>query len=39
MAILPKMWSFDSTADLRRIDFENIECPLCGERFAPIRER
>ena len=25
-----------SLADVRRIDFEHIECPACGERFVPV---
>jgi len=24
-----------SPAELHRVDFERIECPACGERFAP----
>jgi predicted RNA-binding Zn-ribbon protein involved in translation (DUF1610 family) len=24
-----------SPAEVRRVDFERIECPVCGEQFAP----
>jgi hypothetical protein len=26
-------------AEVRRVDFERIECPVCGERFAPSPRR
>jgi ribosomal protein S27AE len=31
----PKCGGLISPAEVRRIDFERIECPACGERFAP----
>jgi len=34
-AVCPKCGKAISPADVRRIDFEQIECPVCGERFVP----
>ena len=34
-AACPKCGKAISPAEVRRIDFERIECPACGERFAP----
>jgi predicted RNA-binding Zn-ribbon protein involved in translation (DUF1610 family) len=31
----PKCGKQISTAEVRRVDFERMECPACGERFAP----
>jgi hypothetical protein len=31
----PKCGKKISPAEVRRIDFERMECPACGERFAP----
>ncbi len=33
--VCPKCGALIPPADVRRIDFERIECPLCGERFVP----
>jgi predicted RNA-binding Zn-ribbon protein involved in translation (DUF1610 family) len=33
-AVCPKCGKAISPAEVRRVDFERIECPLCGERFA-----
>jgi hypothetical protein len=37
--ICPKCGKAISPAEVRRVDFERIECPECGERFAPINEK
>jgi ribosomal protein S27AE len=34
-AVCPKCGKSISPAEVRRIDFERIECPVCGERFVP----
>jgi predicted RNA-binding Zn-ribbon protein involved in translation (DUF1610 family) len=34
-AVCPKCGKLISPVEVRRIDFERIECPVCGERFAP----
>jgi predicted RNA-binding Zn-ribbon protein involved in translation (DUF1610 family) len=34
-AVCPKCGKVIPPAEVRRIDFERIECPVCGERFAP----
>jgi predicted RNA-binding Zn-ribbon protein involved in translation (DUF1610 family) len=34
-AVCPKCGKVITPAEVRRIDFEHIECPVCGERFAP----
>jgi ribosomal protein S27AE len=34
-AVCPKCGKLISPAEVRRIDFERIECPACGERFMP----
>jgi ribosomal protein L37AE/L43A len=34
-AICPKCGKAISPAEVKRVDFEHIECPACGERFAP----
>jgi ribosomal protein S27AE len=36
-AVCPKCGKAISPAEVRRIDFERMECPACGERFAPIK--
>jgi ribosomal protein S27AE len=33
--VCPKCAHVISPADVRRIDFERIECPVCGEYFVP----
>jgi hypothetical protein len=33
--VCPKYGKVISPAEVRRIDFEHIECPACGGRFAP----
>jgi predicted RNA-binding Zn-ribbon protein involved in translation (DUF1610 family) len=38
-AVCPKCGGLISPAQIRRIDFERIECPVCGERFAPSPSR
>jgi predicted RNA-binding Zn-ribbon protein involved in translation (DUF1610 family) len=37
-AVCPQCGKSISPAEVRRIDFEHIECPVCGERFAPVRK-
>jgi predicted RNA-binding Zn-ribbon protein involved in translation (DUF1610 family) len=32
--ICPKCGDIISPAQIRRVDFEHIVCPVCGERFA-----
>ncbi len=32
--VCPKCGKAISPAEIRRVDFERIECPACGERFA-----
>jgi DNA-directed RNA polymerase subunit RPC12/RpoP len=34
-AACPKCGRMIPPADVRRIDFDRIECPMCGERFVP----
>lgn len=34
--VCPKCGGLISPAEIRRVDFEHIECPVCGERFAPV---
>jgi predicted RNA-binding Zn-ribbon protein involved in translation (DUF1610 family) len=34
-AVCPKCGKLISPAQVRRIDFERIECPECGEQFVP----
>jgi hypothetical protein len=34
--VCPKCGSLIPPAEVRRIDFERIECQMCGERFVPI---
>jgi hypothetical protein len=34
-SVCPKCSRVIPPADVRRIDFERIECPVCGERFVP----
>jgi hypothetical protein len=36
--VCPKCGGLIAPADVRRIDFEYIESPVCGERFALGRE-
>jgi ribosomal protein S27AE len=33
-AVCPKCGALISPAEVRRIDFEHIECPVCGEQFV-----
>jgi ribosomal protein S27AE len=33
-AVCPKCGNLIPPAEVRRIDFERIECPLCGQRFT-----
>jgi hypothetical protein len=33
-AVCPKSGALIPPADVRRIDFDRIECPACGERFV-----
>jgi ribosomal protein L37AE/L43A len=33
--VCPKCGRVIPPAEVRRIDFERIECSVCGERFAP----
>jgi ribosomal protein S27AE len=33
--VCPKCGSLILPAEVRRVDFERIECPICGERFVP----
>ena len=35
-AVCPKCSKTISPAEVRHVDFERIECPMYGERFAPI---
>ena len=37
--VCPKCGALISPAEVRRIDFERIECPVCGEQFAPTTLR
>jgi hypothetical protein len=37
--VCPKCGALLSPADVRRIDFERIECPVCGEQFVPSPKR
>jgi ribosomal protein L37AE/L43A len=34
-AVCPKCEKKISPAEMKRIDFERMKCPACGERFAP----
>jgi ribosomal protein S27AE len=34
--VCPKCGKLIPPVEVRRIDFERIECPVCGERFAPV---
>jgi uncharacterized protein (UPF0212 family) len=36
-AVCPKCGKAISPAEVRRVDFERMECPACGERFASTR--
>jgi ribosomal protein L37AE/L43A len=33
-AVCPKCGKLIPPAEVRRIDFEHIECPVCGEQFT-----
>jgi ribosomal protein S27AE len=33
--VCPKCGKVISPPEVRRIDFDRIECPACGEQFAP----
>ena len=35
--VCPKCGKAISPAEVRRIDFERMECPACGERFVSRR--
>jgi ribosomal protein S27AE len=35
--VCPKCGCSIPPAQVRRIDFERIECPACGERFTPAK--
>jgi len=35
----PKCGCSISPDQIRRIDFERIECPECGERFVPAKRQ
>jgi ribosomal protein S27AE len=35
--VCPKCGHVISPAEVRRVDFERIECPVCGEEFTPRR--
>ena len=37
--VCPKCGGLISPAEVRRIDFKTIECPVCGERFVPGSKR
>jgi uncharacterized CHY-type Zn-finger protein len=37
--ICPKCEKAISPAEIKRVDFEKMECPACGERFAPSNSR
>jgi predicted RNA-binding Zn-ribbon protein involved in translation (DUF1610 family) len=37
--VCPKCGCTITPAKIRRVDFERIECPECGERFVPERSR
>jgi hypothetical protein len=32
------MWQGNFTSEVKRIDFELMECPACGKRFALKKE-
>jgi len=34
--VCPKCGKVIPPADVRRIDFERVECPVCGEQFVPV---
>lgn len=34
--VCPKCGKLISPAEVRRIDFERIESPACGEQFVPV---
>jgi DNA-directed RNA polymerase subunit RPC12/RpoP len=36
-AVCPKCGGLIPPAAVRRIDFEYIECPVCGERIVPVQ--
>jgi len=38
-AVCPKCRKVIPPAEVRRIDFERIECPACGEQFVPVPRR
>jgi predicted RNA-binding Zn-ribbon protein involved in translation (DUF1610 family) len=35
-AVCPKCGKVIPPAEVRRIDFESIECPVCGGPFVPV---
>jgi hypothetical protein len=36
--VQPRRAFLNFRSALLRIDFERIECPMCGERFVPVRQ-
>jgi DNA-directed RNA polymerase subunit RPC12/RpoP len=34
-AVCPECGHVIPPAEVRRVDFDRIECPACGERFVP----
>ena len=38
-AVCPKCGRLIPPAEVRHIDFERIECPVCGEQFMPSPKR
>jgi predicted RNA-binding Zn-ribbon protein involved in translation (DUF1610 family) len=36
--VCPKCGGLISPVQIRRVDFDHIECPACGEQFAPGRQ-
>ena len=36
-AVCPKCGKLIPPAQVRHIDFEHIECPVCGDKFVPRR--
>jgi hypothetical protein len=36
-AVCPKCGALIPPSQVRRVDFVRIECPVCGEKFAPRR--
>jgi hypothetical protein len=36
--VCPKCGGLITTAQIRSVDFERVECPACGERFARVNK-